>query len=254
MKTWLPRAVITTLAGLALATLAVAQNAEKPKDDAPKNLQVLPKTWTRDQVIPVMKAFSGALGVRCQHCHVAKDPADFKTFDFASDEKETKKVARAMMRMTSEINDRLLPQTGRTDLVKVQCITCHRGVPEPEQLVDILTDVADKEGVDAAEQRYQDLRQKYYGSASYDFSRATLGALATRRADKGDLAGAIQLQEFSIAQFPGVAASHAQLADLYLKKGDRDAARAQMEKAAAIDPSDPSYQRRLKELQAPPQK
>ena len=79
-----------------------------------------------------MRGFTGALGVRCNHCHVGPGPATLEGFDFASDAKETKKVARVMIRMTQEINTRLLPQTGRSPLTEVRCMTCHRGVTKPE--------------------------------------------------------------------------------------------------------------------------
>ncbi|MEO8505734.1 MAG: hypothetical protein ABI609_17700, partial [Acidobacteriota bacterium] len=36
----------------------------------PKNLKVLPKDWSRKQVIEIMKTFTAGLGVRCQYCHV----------------------------------------------------------------------------------------------------------------------------------------------------------------------------------------
>src|SRR5262245_24181699 len=56
----------------------------------PKNLQVLPKDWTRQQVTQVMRGFTRGLGVRCPFCHVGEEGADLSTFDFASDEKPTK--------------------------------------------------------------------------------------------------------------------------------------------------------------------
>ena len=36
----------------------------------PQNLQVLPKDMARPQVVQIMQAFSAALGVTCNHCHV----------------------------------------------------------------------------------------------------------------------------------------------------------------------------------------
>src|SRR5437870_12959890 len=37
---------------------------------APVNLQILPKDWTRQQVVQVMQGFNMALGVGCNHCHI----------------------------------------------------------------------------------------------------------------------------------------------------------------------------------------
>src|SRR5262245_27601196 len=35
----------------------------------PTNLQVLPKDWTRQQVVQVMQTFNMGLGVMCNYCH-----------------------------------------------------------------------------------------------------------------------------------------------------------------------------------------
>src|SRR5215510_15786278 len=68
------------------------------------NLQYFPKTIQRDDLIQVMRGFSFSLGVRCEYCHAAKDGDPPEKRDFASDEKETKKTARAMLRMLDAIN------------------------------------------------------------------------------------------------------------------------------------------------------
>ena len=39
----------------------------------PKNLKVLPKAWTGQQVRALMQTFAESLGVQCTHCHAA-DP------------------------------------------------------------------------------------------------------------------------------------------------------------------------------------
>jgi hypothetical protein len=84
-----------------------------------KNLQVLPKNISKDELKAVMKAQSKALGVECDHCH-----------DMPDAEKDTdhKKIAREMMKMTAEINDKFIKDPKN----KVVCATCHRGKAEPE--------------------------------------------------------------------------------------------------------------------------
>jgi hypothetical protein len=95
--------------------------------DAPpaggKNLQVLPKTMTREQVKAVMKAQTKALGVECDFCHDVPD--------MASDKNEHKKIAREMMRLTDELNakwfnGKVAPKATAT------CNTCHHGKEKPE--------------------------------------------------------------------------------------------------------------------------
>ena len=87
-----------------------------------KNLQVLPKSMSKDELKAYMKAQSKALGVECDHCH-----------DMPNAEKETKNktTARAMMRMQNDINDKYL----KTADSKVTCDTCHRGKEKPESVM-----------------------------------------------------------------------------------------------------------------------
>jgi len=105
----------------------------------PTNLQVLPKDWTRQQVVQVMQGFNMALGVGCNHCHIEMvgAPPNEKgviPIDAAPDDKQTKKTARVMMRMVSQINETLGSQVGKpaAEVVKVQCVTCHRGAAIPK--------------------------------------------------------------------------------------------------------------------------
>jgi hypothetical protein len=80
-----------------------------------KNLKVLKD----DEVRPVMGAMMGALGQRCNFCHVQGDNA--------SDENPKKLVARMMMGMVNDINAKF--PDGK---VHVSCYTCHRGKSMPE--------------------------------------------------------------------------------------------------------------------------
>jgi hypothetical protein len=65
-----------------------------------KNLKVLPKDISKEQLDTIMHRFGAALGVRCNFCHAFKDGKP----DFPSDEKQEKDIARYMLHMTSEIN------------------------------------------------------------------------------------------------------------------------------------------------------
>ena len=106
----------------------------------PQNLKVLPKNWTRQQVMSVMRTFTGALGVQCTHCHAGTPPQ----LNYASDEKPTKDVARKMIHMVMHINDEHLKGIGPATVErpanappalgepeKVTCYTCHRGQLKP---------------------------------------------------------------------------------------------------------------------------
>src|SRR2546425_11935589 len=105
----------------------------------PVNLQILPKDWTRQQVVQVMQGFNMALGVACNYCHIEMvgAPPNEKgviPIDAAPDDKQTKKTARVMMRMAGQINETLGSQLGKpaAEVVRVQCVTCHRGAAIPK--------------------------------------------------------------------------------------------------------------------------
>lgn len=201
------------------------------------NLQMLPKDIDKRELVSIMRNWAGALGVRCQYCHVGDDPNSLEGYDFASDAKETKKVSRAMMKMTGEINGTLLPATGREMLVRVTCVTCHRGLEKPEALDDLLMSVIDIEGVPAAMERYRKLRDEYYGTGSYDFSPLTLSSVAESLAQQhDDVDGAISLMKLSVELDPDEANSYLVLGQLQMQKGDKDAAVASMERALKLDP------------------
>src|SRR5579863_5593823 len=81
---------------------------------------------------PNMQAIAQALGVGCEYCHVAER---------GSNTPEPKKdIARAMLAMTRDINLKIQAATSlpASQAVEVQCVTCHRGVPIPRPLSDIL--------------------------------------------------------------------------------------------------------------------
>ncbi len=96
-----------------------------------ENLQVLPDTLTRGELVGVMRGFTRSLGVRCEHCHIRGDGG----MEFASDANPHKDVARAMIRMTAQINREILPAIEGLHEAhgpRVTCYTCHRGAPRPE--------------------------------------------------------------------------------------------------------------------------
>jgi hypothetical protein len=117
-----------------LAAVATAQTAPAPSTPAPawhaKNLQVLPKDISRDQLLPIMKSFAQSLGVRCTYCHVGEEGKPLSTFDFASDAKKDKVTARKMLVMVHRINEQDFGVKDFKD-VKVTCYTCHRGSTKP---------------------------------------------------------------------------------------------------------------------------
>jgi hypothetical protein len=81
----------------------------------PKNLKILPP----DGLIGVMRSYTVALGVKCDHCHMQGD--------FASDDNPKKTIARMMIGMAHDINAKF-PGDAKE---RVTCYTCHRGAATP---------------------------------------------------------------------------------------------------------------------------
>ena len=127
--------LIITSSLLILESLGQAKPDEPEK---PKNLKVLPKDISHDDLIKVMKGFTASLGVRCNECHVGTPTADGKMdFDFASDAKGEKINARKMMKMVDAINGKYLGKIDQS-FEKITCVTCHRGNIKPLVSVDSL--------------------------------------------------------------------------------------------------------------------
>jgi hypothetical protein len=140
------RAASLFFSTLAIAAALAAQTPSAPPaappahhHPDPKNLQVLPKTLTGDQLDEIMDAWSGALGVHCDTCHTA-DPAHPRPngrpgLDFVDDSKPEKATARKMFLMTEEINRNYISKIDSSG-EPVTCATCHRGHlgPQPFEL------------------------------------------------------------------------------------------------------------------------
>jgi len=103
----------------------------------PTNLKVLPKNISPDDLKKIMHGIAGSLGVKCGFCH-AMNPQTHK-LNFASDAKPDKQIARTMMLMTRDINEKFMSQVHDPDAMPedkhVTCGTCHRGHKMPPHFV-----------------------------------------------------------------------------------------------------------------------
>lgn len=214
------------------------------------NLTVLDQGMSRPELIGLMRSFSFDLGVRCNFCHVGEDPADLTGYDFASDEREPKRVARGMMRMVSRINSEHIPDAGRTDGTQVGCGTCHRGVSNPIPVQDVFLDVLDGEGLDAAVARYRELRDAYFGRAAYDFGLPPLRNLTETLAGQGRLDEALGVAVLTTTFHPEDVQAHAIHADVLWRAGEREAAIQAMERALSLDPESEFLRQTLERMRA----
>jgi Photosynthetic reaction centre cytochrome C subunit len=108
-----------------IAAHATAAEPEKTAAEALKNVQIL-KDVPLSRWNDVMNGMNDALGVTCQHCHVA--PV------YEKDDLKPKETARAMLRMMRDLNAG--PFAGRTP---VKCYTCHQGNVVPKMLPPLWT-------------------------------------------------------------------------------------------------------------------
>ncbi len=233
---------------LALTTSASAQIPDKFT-----NLKVLPKDITKPELVKIMRGFAGDLGVRCGHCHYAKSPEDFSTFNFASDQKPEKGIARNMMKMAKGINETLDKDFKESDPnhLKVKCFTCHHGNEKPETLEDAIVPVLKKDGPDAAATRYHDLRKEYYGSAAYDFTEWSLVEIVEDlRHDPAQIKNARALLTLNLENYPESAPTYAQIAESYLAEGDTTNALTNFDKALQLAPDDPRLKARVEQIKA----
>jgi hypothetical protein len=95
------------------------------------NLKVLPPNISHDQLIATMRFNARSLGVKCNHCHVENPAGSKEQFDFPSDAKPEKNVARTMIQMANRINGDFISRLNR-QAETVTCFTCHRGHTVPE--------------------------------------------------------------------------------------------------------------------------
>ena len=109
-------------------------------DDKPQNLKILPKDISEKELHNIMKSFSISLGVHCNYCHVSEqvEGQQRPKFDFASDAKPEKKIAREMMLMVGAINANYISKIigGDHELEQVKCVTCHMGRKTPIISID----------------------------------------------------------------------------------------------------------------------
>ncbi len=107
-------------------TLA-AKDDNRPAEQVYKNIQIM-KEMPASKLVLVMKYFTQALGVRCEHCHVTAPGSEIPGFGaWSKDDLEAKQTARKMINMVGSIDKEFFSgKTGPT------CWTCHRGNTKPE--------------------------------------------------------------------------------------------------------------------------
>jgi hypothetical protein len=239
-------------AAFALAIVSVTAGAQAPAKFPPDSLvntKVIPHSTPVPQVLGLMRNITGDLGVRCQFCHVGKEGQPLSQFDFASDDKRTKLVARQMMLMLQEINRRIDTIPARsTPALQATCATCHRGLSRPVPLSTALVETATASGADSATRTYRALRARYYGRDAYDFGEPTLNTAAFRLARAGKFDDALALLKLNEEQFPTSSGPYVVRGNIALMRGDTTAGAAAFREAIRRDSTNNEARGRLRDI------
>jgi len=127
---------VTATLGLLSVVLFVAATSIAPEREY-KNLKVLPKDISHEDLGKVMGKWSHALGVHCNFCHVRDEQAN--KMDFPNDAKPEKETARHMFQMMNKINKKYFnAQKDSSGMVMesgISCVTCHHGTQHPETAI-----------------------------------------------------------------------------------------------------------------------
>ena len=116
--------------------IGIAATKPPAEDHKFKNLKILPKDISMEDLDKVMDNFKESLGVKCSFCHAPSTDSNNHHLDFASDAKPEKTAARHMFKMMNKINSKFFEakkdSLGMVTETGVNCYTCHRGSAHPE--------------------------------------------------------------------------------------------------------------------------
>lgn len=244
----LSKAACAALSLLVIILCGGSSHAQIP--DEYTNLKILDEKIQKPQLVGTMRDISQALGVRCVYCHVGGDTPGLSGVDFASDEKPTKQAAREMMRMTKDINENRVADlpTDHTSRVEVRCVTCHRGQARPFLIQERLDQAFAAGGLDSAKALYLDLRDKYYGSHTYDLSEGELLNYAMDLFQRGETEAAQSFMHLATELYPDSPAGWVQIGFVAFRQGNAEEARTNLQRALELDPDNRQAKRLIQQL------
>ncbi len=240
------RILLATVLASAPSTLA----AQARIPDEFTNLRILPEDIQRRELVGIMRNFTFQLGVgRCSFCHAVSDGLDQPDDDFASDDKATKRKARAMLQMVQAINENhiaQLPDRGDPN-IEVTCVTCHAGKNRPTTLAQEVTWALADGDIEAMRARYAELRERYFGMGAYNFGTRTLEGVARSLLNDNPEA-AMAVTEMNLEHYPESAQSWLTKGILHQGAGENEAAIAAFERSLELAPVNPVATERLEQL------
>lgn len=234
-----------------IVSLAASVQAQVSIYENPSNLKVLPTGTSATELREVMKNFAMGTGFRCSSCHVGKEDQPLAEYDFASDDKKLKASARSMLQMVNTINGTIRTNLGE-GRTEVRCVTCHRGVNQPQLTGEVLAKAAEADDLEGLKSAYLALREQYYGTHSYDFSDTTLSEFASSRAAAGQAEQAELMFNLLLEDQPDSFMGHLRYAEMMHRAGNGEKAVHHYQKAIEANPAAGGFlQARIDQLLAP---
>lgn len=126
---------LTFFAGIMSLVVTISAFTLQPaqEENRPKNLKVLPKNISEEELTKVMRGFNAALGVKCGYCHAPNTNGE-KGLDFSSDANPKKNIARGMIKMTKKINKKYFKSEHEGVVKNISCVTCHNEQSKPKTI------------------------------------------------------------------------------------------------------------------------
>jgi tetratricopeptide (TPR) repeat protein len=255
-----PDAIVVASVLLAASIAVSAQATGAGGQQQPNgftNLQVWPADTPRAVILNFMNAFNRSLGIECSYCHIQRDG----TFDFASDDKREKRVARKMILLRDSINVALPAMVekpvgagptsgeGRPGApTRVLCASCHHGLPVPAPLGEAISEAERNGGATAGLARFKELRAKFYGGQQYDFTEYALVGIANAAITAKRTDDALRYLQANLEYFPKSSMTYQAMAQAKNAKGDKAAAIRDLETAVQLDPQNAQAKSQLQQL------
>lgn len=243
-----PAGILLLLGGVMASAAAPPAAGQIPREF--ENLRVLPRDIDPDSLVMLMRSFSFATGFGCDGCHVMGEGGSFQGARFDLDDRENKTKARAMLEMVEMINEELLAELpGRREpLLRVECKTCHRGLPAPLLLRTELHRVIASQGIDAGVARYLELRASRMNLGAYDFREWEMNELGRELERDGNLEAAAAMYELNEEFHPESTSIPLALGRLYERLERPDSALAAYRRVLERNPDDAFALTRVEEL------
>src|SRR5262249_8392569 len=240
------------IAGFATAVM-ISLGTAAAQNQLPEltNLQYFPKTTSREELVGIMRGFSFSLGVRSQYCHAGTDGPDLKDMNFASDDKETKRTARVMLRMVDAINQQYIAKVGTNQPARVECVTCHHRLSKPITMNALLAETLAKKDLTAAINLYRELREKTLGGGQYDFGETPLNQLTESLLKEQKTKEAAAIMELNVqVNTPPSLWSYSLLAMAHVANKETEKAKADYRKILEMNPQNVFAKKQLDQLNA----